>query len=392
MLGHAPTDSAQYEHFRARRHFGSLDGLRCLSILAVIWHHTRPAALNDVAILQHGHLGVDLFFVVSGFLITTLLLRERDASGDISLKRFYIRRTLRIFPLYFTVLLAYVGLVLMFDRHSPAGRAFFANLPYFATYTSNWFLTYNNERIIFYFVWSLAAEEQFYLFWPTVEKRLGPRRAVIFVIALLLVVSVAAAGAFDRLLPPPTLAYRIVTRFPVAIGLGVLLAHVLHDPRSFRWAGLLLGRRVSAPVILVVLGVALLPVAPSEWLIHVAMAALVGAVVIREDNLLAPVLGWRPIAHIGVVSYGMYLLHMLCCNFARRVLEHFGVSQPLAPFFATTVVAVAAASVSFRYYESFFLRLKDRYGARLEPTAGKSGAEGRPRPPDPSPVPLEPIG
>jgi peptidoglycan/LPS O-acetylase OafA/YrhL len=392
MLGHAPTDSAQYEHFRARRHFGSLDGLRCLSILAVIWHHTRPAALNDVPILQHGHMGVDLFFVVSGFLITTLLLREREASGDISLKRFYIRRTLRIFPLYFTVLLAYIGLVLLFDRHTPAGRAFFANLPYFATYTSNWFLTYNNERIIFYFVWSLAAEEQFYLFWPTVEKRLGPRNAVIFVILLLAAVTIAAAGVLDRLLPPPTLAHRIVTRFPVAIGLGVLLAHVLDDRRSFRWAAALLGRRASALVAFVALALSMRAAAPSEWLVHLAMTALVGAVVIREDNLLAPVLRWRPIAHIGVVSYGMYLLHMLCCNLARRVLERARIHQPLAPFIATTAVTIVVASVSFRYYESFFLRLKDKYGARPAPRATAVAADGGGATGEPSPLPLNPAG
>ena len=91
--------------FLARRNFRSLDGLRCLAIVTVVWHHAHGgyAALPAT---RHGFLGVDLFFVISGFLITTLLLRERARTGAISLKNFYARRTLRIFPLYYFVLAA----------------------------------------------------------------------------------------------------------------------------------------------------------------------------------------------------------------------------------------------------------------------------------------------
>src|SRR5262245_44922164 len=150
-----------YETYRDTKVFGSLDGLRCLSIVAVVWHHAAGSMI-DHPLLRHGHLGVSLFFVISGFLITTLLLRERDRFGDISLRLFYARRSLRIFPLYYTVLLAYVLLAWLFESGSRFGQQFFHSLPAYMTYTSNWFVKMEDERVIFYFAWSLAAEEQFY--------------------------------------------------------------------------------------------------------------------------------------------------------------------------------------------------------------------------------------
>src|SRR2546421_12834986 len=93
-------NAADHKNYLAAKYFPSLDGLRAISILAVIWYHVpelRP-------IWATGFLGVHLFFVISGFLITTLLLREKAATGSISLKKFYIRRTLRIFPAYYLTL------------------------------------------------------------------------------------------------------------------------------------------------------------------------------------------------------------------------------------------------------------------------------------------------
>ena len=89
--------------YRAIKYFGSLNGLRCACILAVIWHRTAGAG-RDALLLSRGYLGVSLFFVISGFLITTLMLREREAYGQISVGAFLARRALRIFPLYYLVL------------------------------------------------------------------------------------------------------------------------------------------------------------------------------------------------------------------------------------------------------------------------------------------------
>src|SRR5689334_7860712 len=127
-----------YQRYQQSRFFPALDGLRCVSILGVIAFHsglTNPSFFG-----RNGGLGVEFFFVISGFLITTLLLRERSDTGFISLKKFYIRRSLRIFPMYFTVLALYCVATLATDRHTPEGREFFHRLPIFFSFTSNWFI------------------------------------------------------------------------------------------------------------------------------------------------------------------------------------------------------------------------------------------------------------
>src|SRR5262245_32214375 len=108
--------------FLGRSHFGALDGLRCISILAVIWAH-GPGQRATLFLLRSGALGVDLFFVISGFLITTLLLRERRSTGSVSLARFYARRSLRIFPLYYAVLAIYTIAVLATNPNPPVASS-----------------------------------------------------------------------------------------------------------------------------------------------------------------------------------------------------------------------------------------------------------------------------
>lgn len=339
---------AGYEAYRKTRFFASLDGLRALAILAVIWHHTGWQATHW-AISSTGYLGVDLFFVISGFLITTLLLREREDTGRISLRDFYIRRALRIFPLYYTVIALYVATVYLFERNTPAGQAFFSNLPFFLLYTSNWFIQLEG-RVIFYFAWSLATEEQFYLVWPTIEKWFGKFTIPTLVVAVLLVRTlVERTGPHEGFW-----ATLILSIHPAILG-GVLLAHLLHDPRGFELAEKLLARAWTGPLALGGL-ILVMGVLGPKWLIWTLMATLIGAAVVRERNSLV-FLRWRPIAYIGTVSYGMYLLHMLCHNVVKRALP----SQEDLWFFATTALTVLVAGISFRYYESRFLRLKRRF-------------------------------
>src|SRR5581483_9077803 len=127
----SPWVQANFERFMAIRRFSALDGCRALSVIAVVWQHTSGSP--GPSFLQKGFLGVDFFFAISGFLITSLLLRERDAVGAISLRKFYARRALRIFPLYYLALLIYLGLVAATRRHTPEGTQFFHHLPAFAT-------------------------------------------------------------------------------------------------------------------------------------------------------------------------------------------------------------------------------------------------------------------
>jgi len=161
--------------FQKARVFSGLDGLRFLSITAVVWHH----AVTDSAWFAPGHygfLGVDLFFVISGFLIVSLLLREKDKTNTISLKKFYIRRSLRIFPIYYGFILLLAAGYYFGSPNSDFGRGFLSELPLYIFYLANF------APVTFSIVWSLATEEQFYLVCPFLEKYLGKMIYLVLII------------------------------------------------------------------------------------------------------------------------------------------------------------------------------------------------------------------
>jgi peptidoglycan/LPS O-acetylase OafA/YrhL len=353
---------ASHAAYEKTRHFPTLDGLRCISIVAVVWHHAWGADHVERGPLAHGHLGVQLFFAISGFLITTLLLRERTATGEISLAKFYARRTLRIFPLYYAVVALYVVVVLLLERHTEEGREFFHNLPYFLTYTTNWFVDFEGSRVIFFFSWSLATEEQFYLAWPWIVRGFRRWTGPVAVMSGLVLLTLGAGAAVRAgWIDDDWLWVRVVTSIAPAICLGCLAAFAVHHRSGFEVVARVLGHRASAPVALalVVLAVALEGV--PRILVYVAMTALVVACCIRQDHGLAPVLGLRAMRHVGTVSYGMYLLHLLSINAVRRALPGSLLDEPLVVFPAGLVLTILAATISYRFYELPFLRLKDRF-------------------------------
>lgn len=356
--------AAAYVAFMQRRRFGSLDGLRALSVVAVVWFHTMGQSLSGR--LSHaGSEGVTLFFAISGFLITTLLIREQARHGRIDLKAFYVRRSLRIFPLYYSVLLLYVAAVLLFERDSEVGRQFFRNLPYFASYTSNLFVPLDG-RVIFYFAWSLAAEEQFYLLWPLLLARLRSIPRALLVVSLVVLAPIVMLEAVLPLLVdsgPTALVERAIYKVPLAIVFGVLLALLLSLRRPFEilwWA--LAASRWHA---LAWFGLGLAVVGwldTPRWVTHGALALVVAACVLRENHILARILEARAIAYIGSISYGVYLLHMLCKNAIVKVLGAAGlVPDAWLVFTGTMALATLVAALSFRYFESYFLGLKRRF-------------------------------
>lgn len=342
------------DQFRATSHFLALDGLRGLSILAVIWHHT----MNPTG--PWGYMGVSLFFVISGFLITTLLLRERATTGSISLRNFYVRRTLRIFPLYYAVLAVYVVLVVATEARSNPGRAFLHTVPAFLTYTSNWFTDLGSgNRVIFYFAWSLATEEQFYLCWPAVIRFSRRWYAPVVVMITVLVVHQFVATALAHGLVAVSLPTRILASIAPPIGLGCLAAYATDHPSGYRFLSAALGRSGTTVIVLVATVAAIALGAPPA-MIYVPLVCLVIAACLEppgSDRLLTH----RWLRAIGVVSYGMYLMHMLCVNIVRHVPAV--ASRPLVLFAATALLAFLVAQLSYRTYERWFLQLKNRFRA-----------------------------
>lgn len=372
----AATPGSPHQVFRAIRYFDTLDGLRALAILFVIGHH---ALGPDDGLFGYGtHFA--LFFAISGFLITTLLLRERDKYGDISLRRFFVRRAIRLYPLYYTVLVLYVVLVWAVESGTDAGAGFWRNLPAYLTFTANWFVSLEAERVIFYFAWSLAAQEQFYLVWPWIVKHARRRwvpaafLAVVFAVDLLLE-SLLVSGVL-RL---GTTAARVVTSPSAPILIGCGLAYALHWARSFYVVHAVLGRRWSLPVAFAAMSAGYAVEVPNPWM-TLLMAAVVGAGCIRPDAALKQALSNRVLAYLGTISYGLYLMHMLAINVTRRL--------PItgwAMYLLAVAITVVAASISYRYFETPLHALKDRF-------TGRRPAPGWQAPAGPAVVPAAPVG
>lgn len=352
-----------HDTYLSTRHFGSLDGLRFLCITAVIWHHTPGStALADISILAvRGHVGVDFFFVLSGFLITTLLLREEAAKGRFSLRGFYWRRALRILPVYYLVvgLAAFNAIVLNGDT----GDA--ALLPYYIFFLSN-FLT---EHITFLDpTWSLSVEEQYYLIWPTLLLLL-PRRWIAPLLVILIAVHLAAAlGMFAAIgitaIPAGPLLIGLGDATP-AILMGSLAALVLNTRAGFdRIAPVMRPRALPwLCFLLLILALATLPDILRGWpnlVVHGLMTAMLISLVVREDNGMAPVLKLPPIVRIGQISYGIYLYHLFAHGVMLIVFTRFGLDSTLLFLLSYYALTILVAEISFRTYEAWFQRLRHK--------------------------------
>lgn len=316
---------------------------------------------------------MDLFFVISGFLITTLLLREANEAGRIALGAFYVRRSLRIFPLYYLVLGAFAVHALLLREHGPVRDHFLRSIPTYATYTSNWFGAFDVPHpVVFSFAWSLATEEQFYLVWPWViggaasltrgakspEALLLP---ALFMGLLIALDQTAERGLLTPLFPWSSVTLRILRSLSTPIAMGALLALGFRSPRVLAILTIVLGHRLSAPL---ALG-ALILIALFGWPLlqaHLAMTALVGACVIRADHGLRWPLERTSVAHVGLVSYGIYLVNVPVIVATRRALGPARASTLLV-FAVGLAASVALATLAYHVVERPFLRLRDRFRA-----------------------------
>jgi peptidoglycan/LPS O-acetylase OafA/YrhL len=338
-----------YSQFLKNPHFAGLDMLRGGSILLVIWHHVPAlgAAWAGQALHQNGRHGVALFFVISGFLIASLLLREKRAAGKIALGHFYARRACRLFPLYYAILLVHVALVYGLHAYRPVNQALFQEkLPAYVFYYSNWLETAAAGP--FFQTWSLAVEEQFYLVFALMILVLQPR-AMLGVATAALVFKVAALGTLPAWETSSALG-RALFSYQEPILLGVLLAYALHHPSAYRLMVRVLGFRWAVLGIAVPLAAALVlhvPERHTSWdaqVLYLGMAALVGACVVRRRVVFPSA---RAFAHLGKISYGVYLIHML----AISGLGQLGCRSPYFCFALTVALVVPTASLIYHYFE-----------------------------------------
>jgi peptidoglycan/LPS O-acetylase OafA/YrhL len=361
-----------HDAYLGTRFFSSLNGIRCLCCLAVIKEHTHWD-VGGPRLGNLGFLGVDLFFAISGFLIVTLLIRERERRGTVSLRKFYARRTFRIFPIYFLLIATVFLVYLAISPWAPNSlRSLLWTFPVLMTYTQDLILIPTGN---FFNCWSLAMEEQFYLFWPTVEKYSSRLGWCVILAAMLLVNQGMNFGLFDGLIgriygnaSAATLPVFQVTFTPIL--LGVALAYLLHNRRAYAIVYRLVGARWSVFVCVGIL-VAICEVAPGKlngWprlMIQLSLVAVLASLVVREDHYARRILACAPMARLGVISYGIYLYHTWVIWVLTMAVHRLGFSlvSPSLMFLLVTAMTVLVAELSFRLIEQPLLHVKERYSS-----------------------------
>jgi peptidoglycan/LPS O-acetylase OafA/YrhL len=365
---------------RVRRALSSqmltLDGVRGIAILLVLAHNLNVLAgpqsqtghIIDLAD-DLGWVGVQLFFVLSGFLITGILLDTQDS--DNYYRSFFGRRVLRIFPLYYAALAVAFVILPIFTVHHPDGT----HQVWLWTYLSNWAAPTGRGVNGLAHFWSLAVEEQFYLVWPFVVRALSRTRLIAVCIALVVLAPIIrVALRMGDLGPEPVYMWTICRMDALAI--GALLATLLRMPRAadlvkrWRWP---VG---WAAIVIAVGGFVITRGDPRTTfrsqtigysILAVAFAVLVFAAVLAEcrtRGVLRAVLRFRPLRIFGTYSYGIYVFHMPLHLFITEPLLHrygpddVGAKLGLLYLAAVTSATLVLAMLSYHLFEKPLLGLK----------------------------------
>lgn len=319
----------------AKVRIASLDGLRAISITLVVLSHLVKWRHISLPVLgSYGELGVHVFFVLSGYLITNLLLQEYERTSSISLRDFYLRRTFRIFPaaLVFLAVVVFLYWKQMSWIHIGAALFYVANMDM----TRPW---------IFGHLWSLSIEEQFYLIWPLAVKKWHRHRAAILVCVL------AATPVFRACL----YAFKIhngasgsLPMFADQLAIGCLLA-------------VLAGRfpKISKPVALAMLAAAFtIPWFAANtpgrtllmlFVLRPALDVCLAGLVLHVIQVPYRGLNWSPVVWLGKISYSLYLWQELFCSNAKL---HAG--------YMLILPALGCACLSYYLVETPMLRLRER--------------------------------
>ena len=365
------SETLSYEQYCARRYFEPLDGLRALSILLVVSVHLSDNLAYGTWRWLQGEGGVGIFFILSGYLITTLALREEKERGRLSFKAFYTRRTWRIFPAYYFFVAVNTAVIYALGD-SVARGSFGTALPYYLTYMGEY-----APKSYFYQSWSLGVEEKFYLIWPVLCFALlrgRPRSRMLVAATLAFVLPLLFSGTF----------WQNWNTYPRVL-FGCLLALVLAHRRLYEllrpWAGGWRSYLVLAVACFLHLA------SPHSYgtpdnLIEVLYTLAVGLVVlalVAGRPPWAKLLASRPMRYVGSRAYGIYLVQLACIWGVESFLPPSSGSLPIAAivYILAFLMSLLVADVLYLYVERPGLLVGRRISNRiLDPPVPGRGAPG----------------
>ncbi len=359
MLERLDPDNARRFH-----HLPGLDGMRGIAVLLVIGlHYGSLWRRGEGGLLPGGYVGVDIFFVMSGFLITSLLVGEQARVGRVNVAKFYARRGLRLFPALAVILLVHVLYTVWIGESMVAeAKRVLAVVFYVSNFAQSYFLPEMLHSGLS-LTWSLAIEEQFYLLWPAVLllgvlRYAKTQRAVLVVIGLGILASATLrlyvwnwGGEYPE-------AYMRPDCRADGLLIGAFCAFAWRwrlVPRRFlNEAALFCAAGLAAVALFVQNGAAMFNFGFA--LVSLAAGVIILAIAEEKTNLL-PIMEWRPLRFLGKVSYGLYLWHVMGLRIAAEAFDDVG-RVPLALIGA--VVMSTGVAVSWKFVEQPFLRLKTR--------------------------------
>jgi peptidoglycan/LPS O-acetylase OafA/YrhL len=342
-------------------YYKNLDGIRAIAALMVMVFHffrgiepvtTTLSILTKVSVF--GQTGVTLFFVLSGFLITRILMATKETQGFF--KNFYVRRTLRIFPLYyFFLLLTYYILPHFFNTESPSLN----QQVYYFTYLQNFATTFKWDAIGPGHFWSLAVEEHFYLFWPFIvylfsNKNLTKIILGIVVGAMLLRALMLSEGY--------EVFYFTFTRFD-SLAIGALLALLevrgfFKESNSKKFMTLLAGLFIPTVFMWTYFtgaGNNYIQIFKFFFLSSIYFSIIGLLLCIKENHPVNKVLRTDFFSYTGKISYGLYVYHPLAYSICGR---YFNTENIVFDFIIGLIMTYLISAISFHFFESAFLKLK----------------------------------